>query len=213
MDKEEKDKLLNLLYGLKLYGYKYIKPIDFNKLQNNIALPDNYTQLEDMINNCNLCRLSNQAKDKIVSNGDISSKIIFISVYDFRYNSALNKLFNDMLVNVLEISPDDILHLDIVKCNISDNIKIEDDDISNCKQYIIKQLDILQPRLIITLGDSYRYLLNDDTKLNLLHGTIHKYKNIDLVPIYDIDTLYRNPSLKKETMEDLLKIKYMMGEI
>jgi DNA polymerase len=77
----------------------------------------------------------------------------------------------------------------------------------------MKQIELIQPKLIVTLGaTAYHYLTGDDTEISKVRGTIHKQKGYSVIPTYHPSYLLRNPSAKKEVFEDLLKVKVLMGK-
>ena len=117
-----------------------------------------------------------------------------------------------MFSNVININLENIYTTSLLKCEIFEKIDLNE-EIKNCKNYLLKQIEILEPKLIITLGDVYKYILNDTTSLSKLRGKIFKFNNIDLIPIYHPDTLLRNPSLKIDTFTDLKKIKLLTEKL
>jgi DNA polymerase len=213
MNNIQQNELLKILYTLKSFGFNYIKSIDFSKLDNKINLPNNIDKLEEIVQNCSLCQISNSTKNKLFLDGDINSKVIFISTYNFSDNKPINTLFDDILTKVLNTKREDILVLHILKCNTNNSDQNNNLYIKSCKDYLYKQLEILNPKLIITLGDSFKYLLNDNNDIENIHGATFQYKDIDLIPLYDLQYLYRNPSSKKDTMVDLQKIKLLMENL
>lgn len=206
-----KNKILNNLYTLKSIGFRYMMPLNINKIDSiNIDLPNDLDKVQDIVNNCNLCSLGNSSRDKIFGIGDKNAKLIFISTTPIFNNEDFDTILNSMLNNILKISKNDIYLLAILKCNVNDKISNLSHEISICKDYLVKQLELLEPKLIVTLGDSYNYLLNDNSEISTIRGTMLKYNNIDLLPIYHPNLLLRNPSLKKETLGDLKKIRLLM---
>ena len=59
MNLTKKNQILNNLYKMKMVGYEYIKSPLLNTATNNISLPNNLTQLLQMVSNCDLCYYSN----------------------------------------------------------------------------------------------------------------------------------------------------------
>jgi len=210
MQESSKNKILNYYYNLKSYGFKYCEPIELNDINNH--LPNNINELNNMISNCLLCSLSKNSNKKEHGYGDINSKIMLLSTKSIFNDKNEIDMVQKMFKNIIGIDLKDIYFETILKCNSIDKENIES-EIEICKDYIIKQIDLLKPKLIITLGDSYNYLLNDNINISKIRGNILKYKNINLIPMYHPNLLLRNPSLKKEALEDLNKIKLLMEKI
>jgi len=100
----------------------------------------------------------------------------------------------------------------IIKCDIKENNQMAESFVSSCKGYLLNQLENYHGKIIVTLGDSYKYISGDESELNLVRGKVLKFQNKILVPLYHPNLLLRNPSLKKEAMEDLKKIKLLLEE-
>jgi len=206
MQLNKKNKLLNQLYISKILGYKYHNDIDISSQNITFRLPNNIKEIDSIINNCSLCTFSNKSNNKLTNLIKINKDILFISTFNLDTN---DELFNAMLKNVLNLSIDDVNLLSIIKCDVETQINCEA-EINICKDYVNKQIELLKPKLIIMLGDSYNYLLNNNVNVNNIRGSMLKYKDINLLVMYHPEILRRNPSLKKDTLLDLQKIKLIM---
>jgi DNA polymerase len=188
-------------------GFKYHQSINMDNKTFN--LPNDLNAIQDIVNDCHLCTLGKTSKERIFFIGNKDSKIIFITTIPINDDED-TVILNNMLKNVLNISIEDICLLNIIKCKTLKDISSLSSSVDICKNYIKKQIELLNPRLIVTLGDSYNYLLDDNTDISILSGSVLKYKEIDLVPIYHPTLLNKNPSLKKRAFWDLKKIKSLM---
>jgi DNA polymerase len=192
---------INKLYKLKIFGYKYIDEIGSN-YKNNINLPNNLEHLNEMISDCNLCKLANLCDEKILSNKKYNKKILFVSTF-FNTNDKSNNEFFKIISKKLDIKEKDINILNMLKCKV--NLAIDDisNELSICKNYFIKEIDIIQPELIVSLGDTYKYLYNTTFK----KGNIIKLGTNNLIVTEHLYAMLQNPSLKNNFIEDLEKIK------
>lgn len=83
-----------------------------------------------------------------------------------------------------------------------------------CQPYLLKQIELIKPKLIVALGaTAYHYLTGDDTDISKARGTIHQQNNYTIIPTYHPSYLLRNPSAKKEVYVDLLKVKELMQAV
>ena len=83
-----------------------------------------------------------------------------------------------------------------------------------CEPYLKKQLQLINPKLIVALGRiAAMTLLRTKDSLTNMRNKIHKYENIDLIVTYHPAALLRNPNFKKPTWEDfkLIRDKYING--
>ncbi len=210
MTQKKQNEILNYLYMLESMGYEYHQ--DISLPQNQIVtttLPDHLENLQNIIDNCNLCNLHKLKTSAQTDYINPNSKIVFISLYRLKQKEILE----NMVQNVLKIPYEQITLLSIIKCDSSDENSKINENIDICKHYILKQLEILAPKLIVTLGDSYKYILNSSANLSTIHGATLQYNQIDTIPIYDPEILVKNPSLKKDTFNDLQKIKLLLEKL
>ncbi|MCL2144383.1 MAG: uracil-DNA glycosylase [Endomicrobia bacterium] len=85
-----------------------------------------------------------------------------------------------------------------------------------CRQYLDRQLEIIQPKIIVTLGaSSTRGLLKSEESISTIRGTVKEYNGIKLMPTYHPAALLRNPNLKKFVWDDMKKVMKFLktGEI
>jgi DNA polymerase len=204
MTHSTKNQILHSLYLQKSFGFKYVDSFEMHKNESSCDFLS-----ENVVKECTLCDASKITKDKIYSFGNKESEILFVTTVP-----TMDKASHDTLVkmveNVLGIEFGNIYLSSIIKCDINEKSLLLANYISTCKGYILNQIDQSNVKIIVTLGDSYKYLTGDDTDLVSIRGTIIKFHNINLIPIYHPSFLLRNPSLKKEALDDLKKIKLMM---
>ncbi len=212
-----KDAVLENLQALKYMGFEYIniKLDNYNKIQ--CDLPTSLETLENIVVNCSLCNFSQNNKNIIFGEGNKRSKIIFLNLYSldlqnnkniFTGNSA--KIISSICLNVLNITIEDIYIVNILKCVPTKNIENCNSEINICKPYIQKQIDIIQPKIIVAFGDSYNYLTNSNKSLEQLRESTQDYNGIKVISTYHPTHILRNPSCKKDVFEDFKKVKLLM---
>ncbi|WP_181646899.1 uracil-DNA glycosylase family protein [Helicobacter sp. 16-1353] len=195
----------------KLIGERYCESIQFRASKDSVF---NKNNLNDVINNCNLCELSKISKEKILGLCDNTSKIAFVTLKPILPFSMSQEMIKNIANRVFEVESYSLLS--IIKCNANTNIK--DTHISICKEYIKTQLDSIEPTLIILFGaDIAKYLLHSDERLEDLRGRILRSKNLlnkerDFIVTYAINDLVKNPSLKKLSFEDFKIAKEFLNK-
>ncbi|WP_281950774.1 uracil-DNA glycosylase [Nitrosophilus kaiyonis] len=219
MDKIKKAKLLKNLYYQKWIGYQYIDPINIENNHKNISLPNSLEKLKEIVKNCHLCDLSKTRKNVVFGEGNPHAKLMFIGEGPGATEDEMGRpfvgragqLLTKMIENVLEIKREDVYIANIVKCRPPNNRVPTEEEAKTCMPYLIKQIEIINPKILVALGStSYRYLTNDTTPISKIRGEIVKYKDKILIPTYHPSFLLRNPSKKKEAYLDLLKIKSLL---
>ncbi|SHO80842.1 Uracil-DNA glycosylase, family 4 [hydrothermal vent metagenome] len=207
--------LLKHLYQLQDLNYKFID-INIDNLEEEVEsmLPNNINKLNDLISKCHLCQLSKNSKSPILSMGNTQSNIMFIGNKPTLLDSNNNIIFSgkrgDILIkiikNVLEI--EDFYITNIIKCYPPNGREVLSNEVYSCKPYILKEIEIINPKVIITLGeDTYKYLTGENINLEDINGKIIKYSDYYIMPIVDISMVLKNSSYKKELYINMLKLK------
>jgi uracil-DNA glycosylase len=190
---------------LKLFGYNYINKLN---VKNNIdaLLPDNIFELNQRISNCNLCELSKKCTSKSLYDSKSYSDIIIL-VPEVLSNNKLNILKN-VLKDYLDINIDNVVIINIIKC-ITNNTEINEYVFDICKDYTVKEIDIISAKVILCFGNIYKYIVKND--LNIGEFTI--YNKSKLFYLNDLNLLLRNPSIMVENKNIFYKIKHEMEKI
>jgi len=211
--------LLKQLYQLRQLGYKYTSITPYKEKEIDLALPDTLESLQKQAQNCHLCDLSKSRKKVVFGEGDPHADILIVGEGPGATEDSTGKpfvgrsgeLLSKMLENVLGLKRSDVYISNIVKCRPPNNRVPTPTEAHTCQPYLLKQIELIKPKLILTLGaTAYHYLTGDDTGITKVRGSLHTYQNITLIPTYHPSYLLRNPSAKKEVFEDLLKIKALM---
>ncbi len=220
MIQDTKNSILKNLQAMKYMGFEYLDPInlDITSTQQ-INLPENLNDLNNIVNNCNLCTLSKIRKNVLFGTGNVNSKVMFIgtspSLIEDESASLLLGNSGDMLVkmcqNVLALNIDDIYVTNILKCFSNKEQSDNDLEVNTCKPYIQKQIDIISPEIIVLFGDAYEYLIKDTKSFKEVRGMIQNYNGIKVMPTFSPSFILRNPSFKKDVLEDLKKVKVLIG--
>lgn len=222
MTKLTKYKLLHHLKFLKSIGYSYHEPISLisNEI-NGLKLPNNLQALKNSVENCYLCELSKSRKNTVFSSGNTNAKIMFISDFPSSIEDETGKIFvgktgellTKMIENVLNIKREEVYIANILKCKPL-NTSALSKEANLCKSYLFKQIELVNPKIIVTLGENaYKYLTNEDVNINILRGQTINYKDMVLIPTFHPSFLLRNPSSKKDAYIDMLKIKNQLESL
>ena len=214
--------LLKQLYQLKQLGYKYTSVTPYKEDEQDLRLPNTLESLKKQSMECHLCELSKSRQKVVFGEGNPKADILFIGEAPGSMEDSSGKpfvgrsgeLLTKMIENVLHISRSDVYITNIVKCRPSNNATPTPIQAHTCQPYLMKQIELIQPKLIVTLGGTaYHYLTGDDTEISKVRGTIHKQNAYTVIPTYHPSYLLRNPSAKKEVFDDLLKVKELMGKL
>ncbi|NPA50780.1 MAG: uracil-DNA glycosylase [Epsilonproteobacteria bacterium] len=210
--------LLKRLEMLKDLDYKYIDMPQ--EIDNEIELPSTLEELREIVLNCHLCDLAKTRRNVVFGEGDPKAKLMFVGEGPGATEDATGRpfvgrageLLTKMIENVLYIPRSKVYIANIVKCRPPNNRVPTPTEALTCRPYLFKQIEIISPKLIVTLGaTAYRYLTNDTTPISKVRGEIIKMGNLTIIPTFHPSYLLRNPSAKKEAYMDMLKVKEFLN--
>ena len=103
----------------------------------------------------------------------------------------------------------------IVKCRPPGNRDPEPDEIYKCLPYLERQIALLKPDIILTLGRiSGRILTGEDSGIGRMRGRVYTYNGIPVIPTYHPSAVLRYPEkYKRAVWEDLKKLRSELDRI
>jgi uracil-DNA glycosylase family 4 len=91
-----------------------------------------------------------------------------------------------------------------LKCRPPRNRNPEPEELRRCEPFLVRQIELVQPRLILAMGRfAVQALLRSDEPVGRLRGRVHRYQGVPLVVTYHPAYLLRNPADKARAWEDL----------
>jgi len=212
--------LLKQLYQLKELGYNYTDAKFFSyKEQNPLELPNSIEKLRQQAMNCHLCSLSKSRNHVVFGQGSVSADIMFVGdvpleIEDDKGEPFLGRggeMLTAMIENVLKVSKEEVYITNLLKCHPLSNQNIQETILHICKAYLFKEIELIKPKFIITLGEkAFHYLTNNSTPFPEVRGRVFKEDNYKIIPTYHPNFLLKNPSLKKEVFLDLQNLKKLL---
>jgi uracil-DNA glycosylase family 4 len=172
---------------------------------------------------CTQCKLCSTRTNVVFGVGNPDAELVFVGeapggdedIQGIPFVGRAGQLLTKMIEEprVLDMHRDDVFICNVIKCRPPENRNPEPDEIQCCEPYLIQQLEIIQPKVICTLGAyAGQTLLKTTTTISRLRGEWHEYHGIALLPTFHPAYLLRNGSKKKECWEDLLKVKAKLEE-
>jgi len=121
------------------------------------------------------------------------------------------QLLNDIIVKGMKMRREDVYILNILRCRPPDNRTPLPVEAAACREYLDKQLEIIQPEFICCLGGvAAQNLLGTDVAIGRLRGQVHDYHGIKVVCTYHPAYVLRNPQAKRPVWDD---IRLLMAEM
>ncbi len=121
------------------------------------------------------------------------------------------QLLTDIIVKGMKLRREDVYILNILRCRPPGNRTPLPMEAANCREWLDRQLAIIQPRFICCLGAvAAQNLLGTDVPIGRLRGEVHDFQGIRVVCTYHPAYLLRNPAAKRFVWED---IQLLMAEM
>ncbi len=108
------------------------------------------------------------------------------------------------IIEACTLKREDVYILNVLKCRPPNNRNPEPDEVANCRGYLERQLEIIQPEFICCLGAvAAQTLLNSTLSIGKLRGKFHDYRGAAVLCTYHPSYLLRNPPAKRDVWEDM----------
>jgi DNA polymerase len=168
----------------------------------NTSLKESWQSLQSEISTCYKCRLHTQGISPICGDGSIKVKVVFIGEAPGFMENKLKKPFvgrsGEILNNYLSkinLSRKDVFITNVIKCRPPKNRDPMSDEITACKPYLLKQIELLQADILVTLGRfAAQVYISDFINMNKIVGKIiNLSENLNLLPMYHPATCLYNP--------------------
>lgn len=180
--------------------------------------------LQKKVCNCKKCPLGNYRLNAVFGVGNPYSDILFIGEgpgfqEDHQGEPFIGRAGNllDKIIEAMGFTRQSVYIANIVKCHpmkdpTNPELRANDrpptlEEMAICKPYLDKQIELISPKVIITLGaSSSRALIQTDEVISSLRGNFKEYMGIKVMPTYHPAALLRNPNLKKDVWSDMKKV-------
>ena len=172
-------------------------------------------QLQQEVAQCQKCPLHLNRKTAVFGEGDNNAQLMFIGeapgywedVQGRPFVGHAGQLLTD-IIRAIGFSRQEVYITNVIKCRPPGNRDPKLEEIESCRDYLLQQINIIRPRTICALGTfSAQNLLNSNLPISQLRGKFWDYQGIKLMATFHPAFLLRNPYKKRETWEDMKKIK------
>ena len=211
-EKESRSGLYSKLYIKGNSGALTSASVD-TAVNNSVAHVPSITleDIEKELGDCKRCKLHSERHHIVFGEGSSTSDLVFVGEAPGRDEDMRGKPFvgraGQLLTDIIKamgLERKDVYICNILKCRPPKNRNPEPDEIAACEPFLIKQLDVIQPRVICAMGKfAAQTLLKTGTAISMLRGRFHSYHGIKLMPTYHPAYLLRNPGAKKQVWQDV----------
>lgn len=174
-----------------------------------------WNSLLEEICRCDKCRLCEGRTNVVPGEGRPDADLMLIGEGPGREEDRQGRPFvgasGELLTKMLRaigLGREDVYICNIVKCRPPGNRNPSPDEAAACLGYLRAQFALVRPKVVLLLGKvAARYTLNQEIFITRDHGTWYERKGVFFLPTYHPSALLRDPSQKRASWEDLLKVR------
>lgn len=167
---------------------------------------------------CTKCRLAKTRTQVVWGTGNPNADLMFIGEAPGRdedlkgepFVGRAGQLLTD-IIKAMKLSREDVYIANVIKCRPPENRNPEPDELEMCRPYIRTQVELIKPRVIVTLGKFALQSLTGKASISAARGAWTDYEGIRVMPTYHPAYLLRTPSAKKDVWNDMKKVMTELG--
>ncbi len=172
------------------------------------------------IGDCTRCPLAYAGRRTIVfGDGDANARLMFVGegpgadedASGIPFVGKAGQLLNNM-IQAMGLKREEVYIANIVKCRPPANRVPEPVEANTCDQFLLQQIDVVQPQVVVALGSTAAmYLLGVKQSLSSLRGKWHSCRGAKLAVTYHPAFLLRDPRMKGDAWKDLQMVMAELG--
>ncbi len=176
-------------------------------------------ELRAELGDCQRCKLCSGRTHIVFGVGNPQARLMFVGEGPGRdedlqaepFVGRAGQLLTEIITKGMKLRREDVYIANVIKCRPPQNRNPEPDEIAACQPFLIRQIEIIQPRVLVALGKfAAQTLLGLQTPISRLRGHWYAYQGIKLMPTLHPAYLLRNPDDKRLVWED---IKMVLREL
>jgi len=170
---------------------------------------------------CPKCRLCETRTNTVFGEGDVDAKIFFIGEGPGESEDLSGRPFvgraGQLLTKMIEamgLRREQVFIANIVKCRPPGNREPAPDEVAACTPYLLRQLEVVRPKVIVTLGKpSTQYMLRSKEAMGKMRGRWHEWRGIKLMPTYHPSYVLRSytAEVRRTVWNDLQMVLSELG--
>jgi len=204
--------------------------LEIQEQEDTMIIAEKAAELEkiaEQVNKCSKCGLGSSRANAVPGEGNPDARIIFVGEAPGADEDAQGRPFVgraghllDKVIEACRLKRSDVFIGNILKCRPPENRDPRAEEIISCLPYLQRQIEIIEPEIIVALGaHATRTLLNTTKSIGQLRGQFHEYyagigrPPIKLMATYHTAYLLRNytPENRRRVWEDMKKVLAELG--
>jgi uracil-DNA glycosylase family 4 len=180
---------------------------------------DSLLRIREDIGECTRCRLHKTRRHIVFADGHPQAQLVFVGegpgadedATGIPFVGRAGKLLTQM-IQAMGLQREDVYICNVVKCRPPENRQPQPDEVATCGPYLVRQLEVVNPKVIVCLGaTAAQTLLETTTGISKFRGQWQDFRGKKLLATYHPAYLLRNPAAKGEVWKDLQKVMAELG--
>jgi len=181
----------------------------------------NLDALRAEIGPCTRCKLHTLGRSQVVFGvGNPNASLMFVGEAPGADEDRLGEPFvgraGQLLTKIIEaigLQRSDVYIANVIKCRPPGNRNPEPDEVATCEPFLLRQIDLVQPKVIVALGTFAAHaLLKTDAPISRIRGHVHDFRGgAKLIPTFHPAFLLRSPERKRDVWEDMKKVRALLA--
>lgn len=177
-------------------------------------------EIAELVSKCQDCPLHLSRIKAVPGEGPENAKILFIGEGPGFHENQQGRpfvgqagKFLDELLSVSGLKRETVFITNIVKCRPPGNRDPQPQELEACAKYLDRQIEIINPEIIVTLGRFSMAKFFGQVKISQIHGNIKKIAGKYVVAMYHPAAALHQPALKNTLLDDFAKLKNYMLQV
>ncbi|MEZ4391381.1 MAG: uracil-DNA glycosylase [Polyangiales bacterium] len=171
------------------------------------------------VQGCTACKLAARRTHTVFARGNPEARLVFVGEAPGEQEDKQGLPFVgpagallDKIIVAMSLRPDDVYVCNVVKCRPPGNRQPEADELEACTPFLLRQLGVVRPEIIVSLGrTASSYLLGVNAPMSKIRGRWHEFQGVALMPTWHPSYLLREPQRKADTWADMKLVMRRLG--
>ena len=178
-------------------------------------------EFDQSLRDCQECRLASGRTQVVFGTGNPQATIMFVGEapgfhedqQGIPFVGAAGKLLTELLESV-GLSRSEIYIANVIKCRPPNNRNPEPDEVDTCKPFLLQQIQIIQPKLVCSLGNfATQTLLEKKIGITKVRGQVFRLPEFILFPLFHPAAALHQGNLMAPLREDFQKLKSVLDDM
>ena len=193
-----------------------------------MGFEDLYNDLNEEIRRCTKCRLAETRINALCGEGDLDAKLMLIAQAPGKNEDKEGRMFVgpsgkvlDELLQMVHIDRKEIYMTNLIKCMLPKYRRPKSDEIEICSQYLEREIELINPKILATLGyyatryifEKYAIPLLPKPEFNEVYGKVFEVGDKVILPLQHPSAALHDSSIKEVMIKNYRRMQVLFGDL